>query len=78
MVGVKERERERERADKAKRIYGVFQHSSGAQGGYVTRRGEKLDDGRLYFPSPYGDQTPKYVSKSEKIADRKADQLNGR
>jgi len=77
MVGVKEREREREREAKAKRVYGVFEHSSGPQGGYVVRIGERLDDGSLYFPMPYQHTTPKAISKSEKLAQRQADKLNG-
>lgn len=77
MIGVRERERERERETKARTVYGVFQHSSGAQGGYVVRSGERRDDGSLYFAMPYQHVEPVAVSKSQKLAQRKADQLNG-
>lgn len=77
MVGVKERERERERERKAKTVYGVFVHSSGPNGGYVTRTGTTREDGSYYFDPPYRDAKPVAVSKSRKLADRKADKLNG-
>lgn len=77
MVGVREARQEREREEKARTMYVVVQHSSGAQGGYVVRRATKSEDGSLYVPSPYTDATPKAVSKSEKLAQRQADKLNG-
>lgn len=77
MVGVRERERERERETKAKTVYGVFQHSSGPQGGYVVRSGERREDGTYYFAMPYQHETPLSVSKSQKLAQRDADKRNG-
>jgi hypothetical protein len=77
MVGVREARREHERAHKAQRIYGVFPHSSGVENGYVVREGSTRDDGSYSFPSPYGDMTPVATSKSQKLAQKKADSLNG-
>ena len=77
MVGQRERERERAREEKARTVYGVFVHSSGKDGGYVVRSGSKRDDGGYYFPSPYGDADPIAVATSQKIAQKKADKLNG-
>lgn len=76
MVGVKEREREQAKAEKASRVYGVFMHSEGD--GYVVRTGEKQADGSYYWPMPYSHDTPAAVSKSEKLANKHADKLNGR
>lgn len=77
MVGVKERERERARAEKASTVHVVVQHSSGVQGGYVVRTGTKREDGSIYVASPYTDVRPVAVSKSQKLAQKKADKLNG-
>lgn len=77
MVGVKEREKERAREERERTVYGVFQHSSGKDGGYVVRTGEKRADGSYYFPQPYQDARPIAVGKSKAAAQKKADKMNG-
>jgi hypothetical protein len=77
MVGVKERERERAKAEKARTVYGVFKWAGNYDGGYVVRTGQVRDEGGYYFPSPYTDKHPIAISKSQKLAQRKADKLNG-
>jgi hypothetical protein len=53
-----------------KETYGVFQHSSGPQGGYVAR---PMYDG--WAPAPYSKVTPLFVYKRRADAERRADRL---
>lgn len=77
MIGVSARNKELEREAKAKRIFGVFPHSSGVENGYVAREGWIREDGTTGFPNPYNAMKPIAVTKSQKLAQKKADQMNG-
>lgn len=68
----REIERQHDRERKAKAVYGVFQHSSGSQGGYVAREGWRNDDGTTHYPSPYNDVRPIKEYKRRADADKDA------
>ena len=71
-----EYQRQRDLAAYRKTIkqWGVFQHSSGPQGGYVVRSVD--ENGRATDLKNYGSQTPLKVFKRESAAQRFADKLN--
>jgi len=70
------KEHEREWARKRKEVtrHVVVLHSEGS--GFVVRTGQVQADGRVALPYPYGDAEQLFVSKSEKIAQNKADRMN--
>lgn len=70
-----ERQKERDREHKKQAVWGVFQHSSGAEGGYVAREGWTKDDGEYGFSSPYSQQTPIHVYKRQHDAEKHAERL---
>ena len=53
--------------------FGVYQHSSGPQGGFIPRT---RYDG--WAPAPYSQATPVKVYKRLSAAERHCDRLNGR
>jgi len=67
-------DRAADREHKRTAVYGVFQHSSGIEGGYVSREGWKTDTGHS-FPSPYSAQIPIKVFRRKADAERHADIL---
>jgi hypothetical protein len=73
----KQREKERKKQERASTLYGVFVHSSGANGGYVVRSGYKRDDGSVRWPEPYNSKSPVKTYSNQKVAQKHADRLNG-
>jgi len=66
-------EKARAKRDRERAIFGVFQHSSGADGGYVAREGIKRDDGTVSWPSPYTSPVKTFGRRSD--ADKHAHRL---
>lgn len=64
--------KEHEREHKRKAVWGVFQHSSGPQGGFVAREGWRNDDGSTHYPTPYNTTRPLKEYKRQSDADKDA------
>ena len=71
-----EGQRAAEKARKEITRYVVVQHSDGPQGGFVVRGGDAREDGTVRMSTPYKDAQQLFVSKSQKLAQKRADKLN--